>query len=260
MKLARKEQREIIVYSAVSGQLAIFKQLDVVANNLANLNTTGFKAERMLFEQALNKQNVGLSATFEKDISAPSNFKTEEFVKVRGTRSDFSQGPIEVTGNKLDVAIQGEGFFVVQTPDGERYTRSGNFRIDETNRLVTQQGFPVQGEGGEITIQGSELSFANNGAITVDNKALGKLRLVKLDPTQTSRDARQLFKLNEGGTPTELTQYTVQGGALEGSNVNAVRELTEMIFASRLFESFQKTQEAGGRMVQARNQYLGTQS
>lgn len=247
------------MYSTVSGQLAVFKQLDVIANNLANLTTTGFKAEKVLFEQALNKHTVSASASLDKDVAPPDNFRGEEFVKIRGSRSDFTQGPTEITGNNLDVAIQGEGFFVVQTPQGERYTRAGNFKLDASNKLVTQTGYPVLGQGGEITIQGANVSVSDNGAIIADKQLVGNLRVVKLDGLQTRREASQLFQLREGATPEEVTTISVKGGALEGSNVNAVRELTDMILASRLFESFQKSQDAGGRMAQARNQYLGTQ-
>lgn len=244
------------MYTALSGKIAVAKQMDLIANNLANVGTTGFKSERPLFEKALNDQDVVLSASLKKDIEPASTFKTNDFVSIKGSYSDFSQGPMEVTGNPFDVAIEGKGFFVVQTPNGERYTRAGNFRLDDTGRLVTQSGLPVMGQGGEIIASGGVVSFGNDGGIKVNGKEVGKLRLVDIASGEGVREAGQLYSTN--GTATEITDGRVSPGSLEGSNVNAVRELADMILASRLYETFKNAEEAGSKMNEQRNQKLGT--
>lgn len=247
------------MYTAVSGQLAIFKQIEVIANNLANMNTTGFKSEKLLFEKAMAEQVPLLGASFKSDVQSGDAIATEDFVKIRGSTADLGQGPLELTGNPLDAAIEGKGFFVVQTPEGERYTRAGNFRLDTQKRLVTQSGYPVQGSGGDITINGKAVDIAEDGSISVDRANIGKLRVVEFEANQVLREPSQLFKLKEGGSLSEVNSPLIKGGAVEASNVNAVRELTDMMIASRIYEGFQKVQESGGKMTQARNQYLGTQ-
>lgn len=240
------------MYTATAGRSAIHTQMQVIANNLANMNTSGFKAERILFEK--EAQEVGmLNESMSDDISNPKNMPTDEFVKLAGTYTDFSTGEIQVTRNPLDVAIDGEGMFVVNTPQGERYTRSGEFNLDSQGRLVTSGGFPVQGQGGDIIITGSNVAIADNGEVTVNGKLVGQLRLVTLDPQTAVRQERQLFAAGPGSSPQEVTDVRVRGGALESSNVNAVRELTDMIFAARLFEAMDKVGESSGKMSQARN-------
>ena len=244
------------MYTSISGQVAVTRQMELIANNLANLATAGYKAERPLFEKTLSQQDQLLSSSLRKDIAAPNPHATESFVQLKGSFSDMAQGPIEITNNPLDVAIDGPGFFVVQTPQGERYTRSGNFRLDGQHRLVTQDGNPIQGSGGDITIQGAKISVATSGEIVVDGKSVGSLRLVTFDPAQAKREPGQLFSVTGGAS--DVVSPKVQGSALEGSNVNAVRELTDMIMASRLYESFKNVDEATSRMNQARNEKLGT--
>ncbi len=244
------------MYTSISGKVAVTKQMELIANNLANASTTGYKAERPLFEKALSTQNKLLSSSLRKDIAAPNNLSTESFIQLRGSFSDLTQGAIETTSNPLDVAIDGPGFFVVQTEAGERYTRAGNFRLDDQNRLVTQNGDPVQGSGGDITITGANINVASDGTVVADGVTVGQLRLVTFDSTQSRREGGQLFSASGGAT--DIVSPKVQGGALEGSNVNAVRELTDMIMASRLFESFKNVDDAASRMNQARNEKLGT--
>jgi flagellar basal body rod protein FlgG len=126
--------------------------------------------------------------------------------------------------------------------------------------LVTQQGWPVQGSGGDITITGKAVQFGQDGTVNVDGQAIGKLRVVEINPTDVQHESGTLFKLIEGASATDSTKPVVRGGAIEASNVNAVRELTDMILASKIFESFSQVDSASSRMTQARNQYLGTQA
>lgn len=247
------------MYTTLSGQLGAFKQLEVIANNIANMNTTGFRAERALFEEALVRQHAPVRAGgLKSDISQPQDIQATHYVGIRGTYTDFRQGYVDNTGDPLHVAIQGEGFFVIQTPEGERFTRAGNFQLDPSKRLTTKDGYPVQGNGGDIVINGTEITISGEGEVVVDKEVVGKIRIVTAESEFLQREPGQRFKLAPGGTQQEVTSVQVRQGAVEGSNVNAVQELTDMIMAQRLFDSFQKAQEANSRMNELRNNRLGS--
>lgn len=248
---------ETIVYTTLSAQIAVAKQIDLIANNIANVNTSGFKAEKPLFEKALKDQNALLSSSLKKDIVAPDTFVTNDYVGIKGSYSDLTGGAIESTGNPLDVAINGKGFFAVQTPAGERYTRNGSFKLDSTNRVVTQDGNPVLGQGGEITLKAGEISVSGDGNITVDRATAGKFRVVDLTGAALAREEGNLFSVTSGAA-ADIDKPTVVGGALEGSNVNAVRELADMILASRLYEGLKNVQDTTSKLDQARNEKLGS--
>lgn len=247
------------MYTTLSGQMAAFKKIEVIANNLANMNTAGFKSEKLMFEKALKEQR-SVESSLRSELPEPGRLDTDEFVNVRGTYTDFSQGSIKSSGNPLDVAIQGEGFFVLNTPEGERYTRAGEFSLDSAGRLVAQDGSTVQGAGGEIFIEGGQVTIEKNGGVLVNGETVGQIRVVQLaEGGQLMREAKQRFRLEEGAV-FDVANVRVQGGALEGSNVNAVLELTEMIMASRLFEAMESTNESSNRMSRARNEVFNGQS
>ncbi len=242
------------MYTILSGQLGAFKQLELIANNLANMNTTGFKSENLLFEQALSSQQSLVSAgAMRSDVDQPSTLNANEFVGIRGSFTDLAQGPIEISGNPLDAAIEGKGFFVVSTPEGERYTRAGNFSLDATGRLVTPDGHAVQGSGGDITISGQTVKIEHSGNVTVDGVNAGTLRVVDIAAQDLERDQALRFKLRAGGSVQEVTNAHVMGGAIEGSNVNAVRELTNMIIVSRMYDSFAQARESSSSMSRELN-------
>jgi len=248
-----------VSYTALSGQLGAMKAMEVMANNLANMTTPGFRAERVQFETVVSKEYSKLSAGMTNtDVRMPSYSSPSSFLGIKGTFTDMAQGSIETSGNPLDVAIQGDGFFVVNTPEGERYTRAGNFRLDSTGRLVNQQGHAVQGSSGDVLINGSEVSINGAGEILVDQVQVAQLRVVNAKPGSLLRESGMLFRVAEGQVVADVDKIQVQGGALEGSNVNAVRELSDMITTSRLFESFQKSQESGSRMSELRNSRVGS--
>jgi flagellar basal-body rod protein FlgF len=247
------------VYTATSGKAAIHLQMQVIANNLANMNTAGFKAERVLFEKSLKEQKF-VQGSISEEVRQPSTTDPHEFVKIRGTYTDLAAGGIEPTGNPLDIAIEGEGMFVIQTTQGERYTRSGEFTLDGQNRLITQEGNPVMGSGGEIVIGPGQVEVNHDGSIIVNGKLVGQLRVVQVDKENLVRETSQKFRLAQGGSLIEVTDVNVRGGSLEQSNVNAVKELTDMIFASRLFQALDKVNESQGRMKNARNTVFGRQN
>ncbi|TVQ76242.1 MAG: flagellar basal-body rod protein FlgF [Bradymonadales bacterium] len=245
------------MYNAVSGQSAIFKQMQVIANNLANMATHGYKAEKVMFEKSLNEAaQRSLNLPREGGNSNPLN--SLEFASVRGAYTDLSQGAMQVTGNPLDVAIQGEGFFVVMTEQGERYTRSGAFTLDSAGRLVTPTGDPVQGDGGDIVISGGgAVQIEQDGEVRVNGESRGRLRVTFLSDQNLIRESSLQFRAREGSTPIDQPEAKILSGTLEGSNVNAVRELTDMLQAARLYEALQKTQESNSRMSRGRNEVFG---
>ncbi len=224
------------IYSALSGALMQVKALNVVSNNLANANTPGFKSQRISFDEALMRSDGVVNRTLAQ-------------VRVTEIQDDFSQGSDISTGNALDVALDGEGFFVVETPEGERYTRQGSFSLSSQGTLVGASGFAVQGEGGEI-VAGPEgqLSIGDDGIVSQLGIRIGRLKTVKVsDPNALVRQGNSLWALPESdsGTATvEEAPVGMRAGFLEGSNVNMVHAMTEMIQVSRAYEMFNRTIEA----------------
>ena len=221
----------------LSRQVALKRELDAVANNIANLNTTGFKADGTLFEQYLMP---GALAT---QFSGPDS--RVSFVRDRATWHNFAPGPIKQTGNPLDVAIQGEAFFAVQTPNGERYTRNGAFQVNATGELVTSDGYQVLGQSGPIVFQPGDaaISITSEGTIRVreggratSDSTRGQLRLVGFSqPRQLQKMGSSLFTTPAGMQPQPATDARVTQGAIEQSNVQGVLEMTRMIDVTRAY-------------------------
>jgi flagellar basal-body rod protein FlgF len=219
----------------LSRQMVLERQMDVVANNVANVNTNGFKADNSLFQEYLK------SGAHEDNFAKPD--RTVSFVLDNGTYKNLAQGPTEQTKNPLDVAIDGAGFLVVQTPGGERYTRDGGLNINSQGQLVTASGDTVLGSSGPIVFQPTDhdINIAADGNITVVeglnriDSVRGKLRMVSF------ADAQRLLK--EGGnlysagnaTPQPDITSTVRQGFVEKSNVNSVLEMSRMIEVTRAY-------------------------
>jgi flagellar basal-body rod protein FlgF len=216
----------------LSRQVALQRELDIIANNIANLNTTGFKATGSKFEEFL------MPVAREFDLTDTG--RQLSFVIDRGTWHDLSQGAIELTGNPLDVALDGDGFLVVQTPNGERYTRNGSLRMNAAGELVTAEGFPVLGESGRIVFQLNDvdITIARDGTVTVRDGIRGRLRLVGFAAPQALRkDTASTYAAPAGLVPEPVVNTRVIQGALEKSNVKSVAELTRMIEVSRAYTS-----------------------
>ena len=220
----------------LSRQVALERQIDVVANNVANVNTNGFKADQSLFEEYL------------MPVAHQDNFMGRDrrlsYVQDRATYHDFAQGPTQETKNPLDVAIDGKAFLVVQTPGGERYTRDGGLRVSSTGQLVTAGGHPVMGANGpiqmqqtdhDITISADATITVLEGANTRIDSVRGKLRLVKFaDPQKLLKEGANLYSAN-GMAPQADTAARIQQGFIEKSNVNAVVEMSRMIAVTRAY-------------------------
>lgn len=222
----------------LSRQVVLERHVDVIANNVANINTTGFKADRQLFEEFLTSRA--------RDESFPNQDRRVSFVQDRGTIHDLSQGSVEPTKNPLDVALSGNSFLVVQTPNGERYTRNGALQINNQGQLVTNTGFPVLGANGPITIQSGDQDIAiapdgsvtvREGLVTATESVRGKLRLVRFDqPQRLTKDGNTLFAAPAGVAPQVDPQAQVRQGFIEKSNVNAVAEMSKLIEATRQYQ------------------------
>lgn len=212
----------------LSAQQVLRQRMDMTANNLANMTTTGFKAERLVMRE--------LS---EKPASATENVGDIAFVDGWMLQRDFSVGPLSRTNNPLDAAIEGEGFFVVQTDTGEAYTRDGGFAINSEGQLITRTGHIVLGDGGPITIdpEAGEIAIRGDGMITQNEIEAGKLRLVAFDtPEGLEKLGANLWAASDE-TAHAAENPRVVGGFLEQSNVNAVSELTQMISISQSYQS-----------------------
>jgi flagellar basal-body rod protein FlgF len=216
----------------LSRQVALGRELDVVANNIANINTTGFKAEGSIFEEFLNS-----------NARADTTGNRVSFVRDRGTWHDLSAGPVEKTGNPLDVAVDGNALLVVQTPRGERYTRNGSFQINAQGQLVTSEGNPVLGEAGPITFQptDNQVSISADGTISVregnatTDSQRGTLRMVSVANAQNlQKDGGSTFSV-AGETPQPTKASRIVQGTVEKSNVRAVVEMTRMIEVTRSY-------------------------
>ncbi len=215
----------------LSAQMALRQRMDVTANNLANMTTSGFKAERLVMRDLE-----------EKPAQASEKPKDIAFVDVWQLQRDFSAGPVEHTGNPLDLAIESEGFFVVQTPAGQAYTRDGHFSLDGTGRLVTRGGYPVLGGGAPIQLDPNlgEIQVTRDGRIMQQGVEAGALDTVAFDtPSALEKVGDNLWK-GVGQPPRPPQSLRISSGFLEGSNVNAISELTEMIEISRAYQSVSK--------------------
>lgn len=228
------------LYPVLSGALSQEKRLEVITNNLANVNTAGFKKDLPLFE------GIGLAAGPGAGPNGSIN-PTPTFEMLRQTFTDFTPGPVRMTGEPLDLAIDGEGFFAVQTPGGVRYTRGGSFTLDSQGQITTYDGFPLLGSGGPITVPAGALQVDAEGRLSVKGTEVGAqstdidtLPVYRFsDLSGLKKIGQTLFEATAGGA-TPFPEGRITQGALEDANVNPVEEMVAMITVMRLYESAQK--------------------
>jgi flagellar basal-body rod protein FlgF len=229
MERERFMQNALLV--GLSRQMALRRELDVIANNVANVTTNGFKARSSRFESHLMPKASG-------DAFQRPDRKLD-YVIDKGTTLDVSMGAIEMTKNPLDVAIKGDGLFAVQTAAGERYTRNGAFMLDARGQLVTSDGDVVLGDNGPITFDRSEtdISIAPDGTISSTQAQHGKIRVVRFADMRSLRnEGGNLFSATTMPEPAGATSR-LESGALERSNVKAVQEMTRLIEVNRAYAS-----------------------
>jgi flagellar basal-body rod protein FlgF len=229
----RRRRPERVMQNAqligLSAQMALGRELEVIANNMANVSTTGFKGRTTRFQEYLMPR--ASAETF------PTSDRRLSYVIDSGTPLDLSQGPIETTGNPLQAAIKGDAFFAVQTPQGERYTRNGAFELNAQGELVTSDGYRVLGDGGPIQISQQETGAAigPDGTISTNQGNRGKLRLVAFaNPQALTNAGGNLYASNAPAQPAGPLAR-VEPGAVERSNVSPVLTMTRMMEVNRLY-------------------------
>jgi flagellar basal-body rod protein FlgF len=212
---------------SLSRQVALQRQMDVVANNMANINTTGFKAEDLLFQQ------YDMPTAADNDFAGSQSVAyTEDWATIH----DLTNGPMDQTGNPLDVALMGPGFLTVSTAAGPRYTKSGSLAINADGTLVDLAGNPVLSTSGPVQFDAADtdITIAKDGTISTSQGTKGKLAIAEFaDPQQMTREGNNLWA---GANPIAPTQTTVVQGSIERSNVSPVTEMAQMIRVQRAYE------------------------
>jgi flagellar basal-body rod protein FlgF len=217
-------------YIAISRQTSIFSDINTIANNIANASTAGYRAERTLFEEYLTRTG---SAGHRDSLS---------FTQDIGQFRDARPGPLTITGNSLDLAIQGNGYFVVGNPSEQFYSRTGAFHLDDQGRMVTGQGYPVldtQNQPITLPNDGTPITITSDGVITGRSGQIGTLQVVQFADDQALRRTENgVYATDQNATPA--TEGKVLQGSLEGSNVQPIFELTRLVDVSRQYDSTQQ--------------------
>jgi flagellar basal-body rod protein FlgF len=230
------------IYCALSGAIAQQRSLEVVGNNVANAGAVGFRGDNVAFREVLTRTQTP---------AGPA--KSLHYAVVSKVQTDDSQGGLRQTGNPLDVALQGDGYFAVETPQGERYTRAGSFLLDAQGVLRNSDGLSVlsgtgdKGQRVSIPAETTTIEISPDGTINADGNEIGKLRIVRFDdPTTLLREGSSLFSAPAGTAPLTDDKTEVAQGYLETANINAVSSLNELVNVNRSFEAFQKVMRAYG--------------
>ncbi len=249
------------IYPILSGALAHERRMQVFANNMANVNTAGFKQDEQAFKAIFPRyhavmptggRTVGLA---QQIIARPFGPTERAFVAPHQIKTTFEAGRVRLTGNPLDIAVQGRGFLEVETPQGPRYTRNGMLSLDHDRRLVTGLGHPVMGTKGEITIPPGKLEISEQGDIKVDGKPVATIKVMEFpDDDMPQKSSDGLF-VSEKGTVSKNPQ--IQVGHIEESNVNSIGEMVKMIQGMRNYESTQKLIQTLDRMAEVAIQDVG---
>ncbi|MBK8157268.1 MAG: flagellar basal-body rod protein FlgF [Rhodospirillaceae bacterium] len=229
---------ETPTYIVLSRQLGLSRQMDVVANNLANTNTPGFKAEGMVFSEYLIKAEKPVKLSYVQDLAS---------------YRDLTEGSLQPTGNDLDIAIQGKGYFVIETPDGPRYTRNGRFQLNAAGEVVTHEGQRVMAGGAPLIINTDDgpINIAGDGTVSANRTQGGNTPVIygKIDVVAFADDralkpgSGTLFESDQAPTQVDVADFKVQQGMIEGSNVQSIREMTSMIWVQRNYQAAQKFME-----------------
>jgi flagellar basal-body rod protein FlgG len=212
------------IYVALSGAVLQERRMEVLTDNLANVNTTGYKGQKPLFEASL-----------------PDQFRIRNFGRLGEVATDYTQGVLQKTERKLDFAVRGDGFFVVETPTGKGYTRDGSFTVGTGGELLTREGYAVLGENGPVKLEPGDVTVDALGKLNSGGKTIGALKLGTFSDLTVLRREGSVYKAAPGATELPVSPNTqVEQGYIETSNVNAVRAMTTMIEAQRSYETHSK--------------------
>lgn len=219
-------------YAACTALMARSQALDLVANNLANTSTPGYRAQHNIFRSLLAGSSSRLSSGLNQAVN--------DYGVLGGSQLDTTQGNLEHTGNDLDFAIQGPGFFVVQSDKGRFYTRNGNFQVSPQGQLTTSQGDPVMGENGVINIVGGPVTVSPDGTISVNGAVAGKIKLVEFPAGTPLESVGATYSTAPDHSETAATHSAMAQGTLESSNVNPVESAVELVAVQRYAEMMQR--------------------
>lgn len=214
---------------SLSHQLAAYRSMDIIANNIANVSTPAYKRESLKFEQYVQQTTPSEGEIGPQAIS---------FVQDKGTMRDLSEGHLDRTGAPFDFAVNGKGYFPVQAADGDRYTRNGHFALDASGQIVTDDGHALEGDGGPITITADDgdIHVAQDGTITGAQGQIGKLKLVSFDnEAALQKEGASLYSTAQ--TPTAVENPWIEQGMLEQSNVQPVVEISNMLEILRAYQT-----------------------
>lgn len=238
------------LYIAASAAISETKRIDVISNNIANVNTSGFKKDTMITESFPNILMKRIGATDYRDIAARAPItskigyigKMNNGVRVDEVFTNFEQGSISSSGNPLDLALQGNGFFSVETPNGERYTRSGEFTLDSEGFMTTKEGYKVQGQNGPIQVDGKNIVINEDGQVFSDGIEIDALKLVDFNDYKLLKKEGDALYIDLSGDAGNMkkSEGLVLQGSFEASNVNSVKMMVEMITMLRSYEANQK--------------------
>ncbi|HVZ32225.1 MAG TPA: flagellar hook-basal body protein [Polyangiaceae bacterium] len=231
------------IYTALSGALAQQHSLDVIANNVANVNTAGFRGDRVVFGEML----AGAQSAAPVDPRQPAPPRTDQFVRVEANALDRTGGMLRDTGNTLDFGINGPGYFVVRTAQGDRLTRSGNFVLNDDGQLSTVDGGAVLADSGRNIVfpKGvKDIQVTGNGVVRANGQDIATLAIRDVtDPRQITREGTTTYTVAQGSELIKPQGTQIVQGHLEASNVNPVAGLNELITVQRSFDALQKTIE-----------------
>ncbi|VAX16859.1 Flagellar basal-body rod protein FlgG [hydrothermal vent metagenome] len=247
------------MYVAVSGAIAAQKRLDSIANNIANVNTAGFKSDKLVFESYLAKsEREGEPGAPVKGKGAAA-LRQAEFVVATESYADYTVGSIRETGSPYDIAIAGNGFLSVMTYEGERFTRAGNLSKNEDGALVSSQGYPVLDETNRlIYVNDKYVTIDKEGSVWLTNNEefqeysdyAGKIKIVEfLKPENLVKEGNGLYRSDNPAEGFAARDTRVIQGSLESSNVNIIREMTAMIQNQRITESYTKVIQTSDQMT-----------
>ena len=254
------------IYTPLSGALAQEKVLDIIANNLANVNTVGFKEEKVAFkvlnpEPEKNYKNPLPPANYKVDMEHlhPLRGNEIDYVEVSGVYRDDNQGPAINTGNNFDVMIEGDGYFQLNTNEGLRFTRNGSFSLNQDGALTDKFGNPVLGENGVVFVKKTGFEINAKGDIIQDGKIIDSLKLVKFkDPTLLEKvGTNHYYHSGPEEFISDIESPNMKQGFLEGSNVNPIKNLTTMILAHRSYEAYQKAIKNVDNMMEKSSNTIG---
>lgn len=230
------------IYKALTGALFEEMRMEVLANDMANINTAGYKGSgAMRFSDQLSQMQLQAAQGVEADgfVERYQQFPVNSMAHTN--YRNFEQGMHQHTGNKLNAALYGDGFFCVETATGIQYTRNGNFTLNNEGMLVTQEGLPVLGENGPIQLTGADVYIDDQGNITQDGFPTGRFLIINFIPEDLEPVGGQRFRpLDPDNVGVVMPDPEMRQGYLESSNVNVVRVMTDMIEVHRKYESYQK--------------------